>query len=275
MILLNDRRIILSGLVLAAIIFLAIFANFIAPYNPYKTDLSTQERIQPPSFKHIFGTDELGRDVFTRVIYGARVSISVALLAVFLMTMLGVILGALSGYFGEKIDFIIMRFVEIIMCFPTIFLILAVLAFIGPSIFNVMAIIGLTSWPGLARLVRAEFLSVKERDFVLAAEMQGFSKRRIIFLHILPNAMAPVWVSVTLSLGSAILTESALSFLGLGVQIPTPSWGNILGQGRFYIDYAWWLMFFPGIFILLTVLSFNFISEALQDYFNPKIKHNI
>jgi len=270
MVLLKDKRIIISSLILMAVIFFAIFASFVAPYNPYKTNLDTSERMQPPSFKHIFGTDELGRDVFTRVIYGSRISLSVALLAVFLMTILGVMLGALSGYFGGKIDFIIMRFVEMFMCFPTIFLILTVLAFVGPSIFNVMIIIGLTSWPGLARLVRAEFLSVKERDFVLAAKMHGFSEKRIIFKHVLPNSMAPVWVSVTLSLGSAVLTESALSFLGLGVQIPTPSWGNILGQGRFYIDYAWWLMFFPGIFILMTVLSFNFIAEALQDHFNPR-----
>jgi len=206
------------------------------------------------------------------MVYGARVSLSVGFIAVFISLSIGIFLGGLSGYYGGKVDAVIMRLVEVMYCFPTIFLIMMVITFLGPSIINVMIVIGLTSWPGLCRLVRAEFLTLRERDFVYAAKVQGVSDLRLIFRHILPNAMAPVYVSATLSVGAAILIESALSFLGLGVQIPTPSWGNILTAGKNYIDYAWWLTFFPGFSILLTVLGFNLIGESLRERLDPRLK---
>jgi len=264
---------ILFGLSLIIIMLsLAVFAKFIAPQDPYEINLSHEQKLQPPSAKHLFGTDDLGRDVFSRIVYGTKISISVGFIAVIISLVIGVCLGAISGYYGGKVDWVIMRAVEIMMCIPRIFLILMILAFLGPSIINVMVVIGLTSWPGLVRMVRAEFLTLRERDYVLAARVSGASNRRIIFRHILPNALNPVWVSATLGVGGAILVEAALSFLGLGVQVPTPSWGNILTDGMHYVDSAWWIMFFPGLFILMTVLSFNLVGEGLRDILDPRLK---
>ncbi|MBU0682789.1 MAG: ABC transporter permease, partial [Candidatus Omnitrophica bacterium] len=220
--------------------------------------------------EHFFGTDNLGRDVFSRMAYGARVSLSVGFIAVGISLVIGVCLGGVSGFFGGWVDALIMRLVEIMYSLPTFFLIMMVITFLGPSIINVMIVIGLTSWAGLCRLVRAEFLSLKERDFVCSARVQKVSNFRIIFRHILPNAMGPVYVSTTLSVGTAILVESALSFLGLGVQPPIASWGNILTAGKNYIDFAWWLTVFPGLAILLTVLSFNLLGEGLRKLIDPR-----
>ncbi|MCK4851494.1 MAG: ABC transporter permease [Candidatus Omnitrophica bacterium] len=250
---------------------MAVFAPFIASNDPEAMDLSAESRLQPPSAEHLLGTDNLGRDVFSRMVYGARVSLSVGFIAVGISLGIGVFLGAVSGYYGGRVDAVIMRFVEVMYCFPTLFLIMIVIAFLGPDIVNVMVVIGITSWTGLCRLVRAEFLTLRERDFVHAARVQGVSDMRVIFRHILPNAMGPVYVSVTLSVGAAILVESALSFLGLGVQIPTPSWGNILSAGKNYIDYAWWLTLFPGLAILIAVLSFNLVGESLRDMLDPRL----
>lgn len=250
----------------------AIFAPKIATYDPLEMDLSPEARLQGPSVEHFFGTDNLGRDVFSRMVYGTRISLSVGFIAVFISLVIGILLGGLSGYYGGWVDNTIMRLVEVMYCFPTFFLIMMVITFLGPSIINVMVVIGLTSWAGLCRLVRAEFLSLRERDFVYSAKVQGVPDRRLIFRHILPNAMAPVYVSATLSVGGAILVESALSFLGLGVQIPTASWGNILTAGKIYIDYAWWLTLFPGLAILFTVLSFNLIGEGLREKLDPKLR---
>lgn len=250
----------------------AVFAPLVATHDPLEMDLSAEARLQGPSLEHLFGTDNLGRDVFSRMVYGARVSLSVGFIAVFISVVIGLFLGGISGYYGGGVDGVIMRLVEIMYCFPTFFLIMMVITFLGPSIANVMVVIGLTSWAGLCRLVRAEFLTLRERDFVYSARVQGASDMRIIFRHILPNAMAPVYVSATLSVGAAILVESALSFLGLGVQIPAPSWGNILTAGKNYIDYAWWLTLFPGLAILVTVLSFNLIGEGLREIMDPKLR---
>ena len=267
-----NKRIIVGIIILSVLVLSAIFAPFITRYNPVKMNLSEEGRLQKPSFEHYFGTDNLGRDIFSRMVYGSRISLSVGLIAVFLSVLIGVFLGSISGYYGGKVDAIIMRFVELMYCFPTFFLIMMIITFVGPNIGNVMIVIGLTSWPGLCRLVRAEFLSLRERDFVYSAKIQGVSNKRIIFRHILPNAMGPVYVSATLSVGGAILIESALSFLGLGVQVPTPSWGNILTNGKYYIDYAWWMTFFPGMAILITVLSINLIGEGLREKLDPKLK---
>jgi peptide/nickel transport system permease protein len=264
-------QIILGVLVIAVMSSAAIMAPIVANYDPLEVDLSADARLQAPSMKHFFGTDNLGRDVFSRMVYGARISLSVGFIAVAISLFIGLVLGGISGYYGGRIDGVIMRAVEVMYCFPTFFLIMMVITFIGPSIVNVMVVIGFTSWPGLCRLVRAEFLTLRERDFVSSAKVQGVSDARIIFRHILPNAMAPVYVSATLSVGGAILVESALSFLGLGVQIPEPSWGNILTAGKSYMDYAWWLTLFPGLAILFTVLSFNLIGEGLRDMLDPKM----
>jgi peptide/nickel transport system permease protein len=206
------------------------------------------------------------------MLYGARISLLVGFVAVGISTLIGSILGALAGYYGGWVDALVMRFVDIMLCFPTFFLILAVIAFLDPSIWNIMIVIGLTSWMGVARLIRAEFLSLRQRDFVLAAQALGASDLRLIFRHILPNAMSPVLVSATLGVAGAILTESALSFLGIGVQPPTPSWGNMLIVGKQTLGSAWWLSVFPGLAILITVLGYNLLGEGVRDALDPRLK---
>lgn len=269
---LANKQIIFGLVVILFMFSVAILAPLLATHDPYKLDLSPEERLQPPSREHWFGTDDLGRDLFSRMVHGARISLSVGFIAVVIMLTIGVIMGALAGYYGGWVDNLIMRFVEVMMCIPKIYLILMMLAFLGPSIGRVMVVIGITSWMGLTRLVRAEFLSLREREFAIAAKALGASDLRIAFRHILPNALTPVFVSATLSLGGAILIESSLSFLGLGVRIPTPSWGNIISTGRFYIDSAWWLTVFPGLAILITVLSFYLVGEGLQAILDPRVK---
>jgi peptide/nickel transport system permease protein len=222
--------------------------------------------------KHLCGTDQLGRDVLSRMIWGSRISLKVGFAATGVAIIIGAILGAVSGYYGGWIDSVIMRFVDIMLCFPTFFLILAVIAFLEPSIWNIMIIIGLTGWMGVTRLVRADFISLRERDFVKAAQAIGASDMRIIFLHILPNSMASILVAATLGIAGAILTESALSFLGIGVQPPTPSWGNILTAGKDNIDIAWWLSLYPGLAILITVVGYNLLGEGIRDLLDPRLK---
>jgi peptide/nickel transport system permease protein len=264
-------KLALTGLFIVLGFFvLSVTSTYIAPYDPSMIDVN--KILAPPSKAHLFGTDELGRDVFTRILYGAGISLKVGFVAVGIAVIIGTVLGALSGYYGGLMDIIIMRFVDIMLCFPSFFLILAVIAFMEPSIFNIMAVIGFTSWMGITRLVRAEFLSLKERDFVLAVKAMGASNGRIIFLHILPNAMAPVLVSATLGIAAAVLTESALSFLGIGVQPPTPSWGNMLTQGQNVLGIAWWLSFFPGMAILITVLGYNLLGEGIRDAIDPRLR---
>jgi peptide/nickel transport system permease protein len=259
------------GLILVIIFFLiAILAPVISPYDP--NDIDSKHILEPPGREHLLGTDDLGRDVFSRMVYGSRISLEVGFVAVGIATFIGMILGALAGYYGSWTDRVIMRFVDIMLSIPTFFLILAVIAFVEPSIWNIMIVIGLTSWMGVARLVRAEFLSLKEREFVLAARSLGASDMRIIFSHIMPNSTSPVFVSAVLGVAAAILVESALSFLGIGVQPPTPSWGNILTLGKDNIEIAWWLSVFPGIAILLTVLSYNLVGEGLRDALDPRLR---
>ncbi|MBP1732501.1 MAG: ABC-type transporter, integral rane subunit [Deltaproteobacteria bacterium] len=266
------NRLALAGLVILAPMFLcAVAAPLLSPHNPVEPDLKNV--LAGPSFSHPFGTDTLGRDVFSRVIYGSRISLLVGFVSVGIATLIGLVLGALSGYYGGIIDEAIMRFVDLMMCFPTFFLILAVIAFLEPSIWNIMVVIGLTSWMGISRLVRAEFLSIKSKEFVLAAKSQGLASRKIIFGHVLPNALAPVYVVATLGVGGAILTESALSFLGIGVQPPTASWGNILAQAKDNIEIAWWLSLYPGLAIFLTVMGYNLLGEGLSDILDPRRRY--
>ncbi len=259
----------LSGLIIVGLLVItAIFAPVFAPYDPQQID--TYHILEAPSQAHLLGTDGLGRDCLSRLIYGARISLLVGFVAVGIATLVGTFLGAIAGYYGGWIDGLIMRFVDIMLCFPTIFLIMAVIAFLEPSIWNIMIVIGLTGWMGVARLVRAEFLSLKKRDFVLAARISGASDFQIVFSEILPNAIAPILVSATLGVGGAILTESALSFLGIGVQPPTPSWGNMLTEGKDNLEIAWWLSVFPGLAILITVLGYNLLGEGLRDFLDPR-----
>jgi peptide/nickel transport system permease protein len=258
----------LTGLIILGIFFLiALLANFISPYNPAAI---IENSTQPPSLQHWFGTDEIGRDIFSRIIFGARVSLSVGFVAVVIAVVVGTIVGAVAGYFGGWVDGSLMRFVDVMLAFPSIFLLLTIQVMLQPNIYNVMVVIGLTSWMGVARLVRGEFLSQKERQYVEAARAIGASDPRIIFLHILPNVAAPIIVAATLGMAGAILTESALSFLGLGVQPPMPSWGNMLMDAQAYMRDAPWIAVFPGIFILLSVLSLYFVGEGLREEFNPK-----
>ncbi|MCG3203382.1 MAG: Glutathione transport system permease protein GsiD [Elusimicrobia bacterium] len=249
---------------------LALLAPWITPQDPFQQNLLN--RLQAPSFKHWFGTDELGRDVFSRLLMGTRISLSIGFLAAFISIFIGTLWGLVSGYWRGWMDAILMRFVDVMLCFPTLFLILMILAVMDkPSLMMVMIIIGLTSWPGLARMVRGEVLSLRERDFMLAAKGLGLSTPRLLLVHMLPNVVSPVLVAATFSVGSAILTESALSFLGLGVQPPAPSWGSVLTSGKDFIHVAWWLSVFPGIAILVTVLAFNLIGEGLRDALDPRL----
>lgn len=240
------------------------------PFSSTEYDLDVP--LIPPSSPHYFGTDEQGRDVLSRLIYGARTSLSVGFVAVGIYVLIGILVGAFAGYYGGTFDLIVSRLIEMIMCFPTFFLILAVLAFIGPSLYNIMIVIGLTSWTGIARLVRGEFLKLRAQEFVASIQAAGASPGRIIFRHLLPNAMAPVMVSASFGIASAILIESSLSFLGFGVQPPTPSWGDILSQSREFMDIAWWLTFFPGLAIFVTITAFNLVGEGLRDAVDPRLR---
>ncbi|MEA3329085.1 MAG: ABC transporter permease [Candidatus Omnitrophota bacterium] len=267
---LKNSLAIFGGIVILVLVLIAIFAPAIARYDPAAIDI--KNALMGPSGEHILGTDQLGRDVFSRIVYGSRISLSIGLVAVGIAAIIGVALGSLAGYFGGRTDSLIMRFVDIMLCFPSFFLILSVIAIVGPNIYNIMVIIGLTSWMGMARLIRAEILSLKEREFILAARALGVSHFKIILRHLIPNGIGPVLVSFVLGVAAAILIETGLSFLGLGVQPPTPTWGNILMEGRATLGVAWWLILFPGFIILVTVLGFNLLGEGLKDALNPKLR---
>jgi len=259
----------LAGFVIiATILLLALFASFIAPFDPDAIDVKTI--LLSPSSQHLMGTDGLGRDVFSRMLFGARISLLVGIVAVGIATAIGVMLGAISGYYRGWVDIVIMRLVDVMLSIPTFFLILAVIAFLTPSIWNIMIVIGLTSWMGVTRLVRAEFLSLRGREFVMASQTLGAKDGRLIFRHLLPNSLTPIIVSSVLGVASAVLIESGLSFLGLGVQAPQASWGNILTDGKEYIQFAWWLSLFPGLAILITVLGYNLFGEGLRDALDPR-----
>jgi peptide/nickel transport system permease protein len=268
----GKHNLALVGVIILVPMFLcAVLAPILAPHDPIEPDL--KNILAAPSLSHPFGTDTLGRDVFSRVIYGSRISLLVGFVSVGIATLIGIILGAISGYYGGVVDEVIMRFVDLMMCFPTFFLILAVIALLEPSIWNIMIVIGLTNWMGIARLVRAEILGIKNKEFILVAKTQGFSQYRIIFHHVLPNALSPVYVVATLGIGGAILTESALSFLGIGVQPPTASWGNILTAAKDNIEVAWWLSLYPGLAIFFTVMGYNLLGEGLRDIFDPRRRY--
>lgn len=268
---LSHRGMLSVGLGIVVIMSIAaLLAPWLAPYDP--TALHLKSILEPPSSQFPLGTDALGRDVLSRLLYGARVSLWVGFVSVSISIAIGIALGLLSGYFRGIVDEIIMRGVDVMLCFPSFFLILAVIAFLEPSLNTIMVVIGLTSWMGVARLVRAETLSLRERDFVAAARLAGTRPLRIMIMHILPNALTPVLVSATLGIAGAILVESSLSFLGLGVQPPDPSWGNMLMEGKDVLEIAPWLSLYPGLAILITVLGYNLLGESLRDTLDPRLK---
>jgi len=260
----------------ALITMLALFAPLIAasrpsapiPFGPNDADLA--RRLEEPSALHRFGTDDIGRDVLARMIHGARISLMVGFTATAISLIVGSVLGALAGYYGGAADWIVSRVIEIVLCFPFLFLVLGIVALFKPSLYTIMIALGLTSWTTEARFVRGEFLRIRDLDFAQAARASGARDARIIFRHLLPNALAPVLVSASFGVASAILIESALSFLGLGVPIPTASWGGILSVAEEHIQYAWWLALFPGVAIFLTVASFNIIGDRFRDAIDPR-----
>ena len=259
---------VLSVLFLATVVGMAVAAPLLTHYTTEEIDLG--RIVEGPGRAHWLGTDENGRDVFSRLIYGARVSLSVAFAAVAMSVSVGSLLGALSGYFGGPVDRLTMRLTDALLCIPTFFLLLTVLTLFGTTIVNIVLVIGLTSWMGVARLVRGEFLKYRALEFVSAARALGAGDRRIIFRHILPQTIPAITVASTLGVALAILTESALSYLGLGVQPPTPSWGNMLSASQSYIWNAPQLAVYPGVLILLTVLAFNALGEGLRDLLDPQ-----
>ncbi|HEY5765072.1 MAG TPA: ABC transporter permease [Candidatus Deferrimicrobiaceae bacterium] len=266
----RNRLAVAGGVVVACLFVVAAHPGAFTRHDPNRIDIL--RILSPPSADHPLGTDELGRDVLSRMLHGARISMEVGFVATGIATGIGLVIGLLAGFYGRWVDAVLMRFVDVMLCFPSFFLILAVIAFLGPSILNIMAVIGFTSWMGAARLVRAETLSLKERDFVAAARAQGAGNLRIIFRHILPNSLAPILVWATLGVAGAILVESSLSFLGIGVQPPTPSWGNMLTAGKDNIEFAWWLSVYPGLAILVTVLGYYLLGEGIQDAADPRLK---
>ncbi|HET58193.1 MAG TPA: ABC transporter permease [Deltaproteobacteria bacterium] len=266
----RNKLAVAGGIVVIALFAVSLLAPWIAPCDP--NEINIDRVLESPSSEHLLGTDQLGRDVLSRMIWGSRISLKVGFVATGIAILVGAVLGAVAGYYGHWVDSVIMRFVDVMLCFPSFFLILAVIALLEPSIWNIMIVIGLTGWMGITRLVRADFISLKERDFVQAARVIGAGDGRIIFRHILPNAMASVLVAATLGVAGAILTESALSFLGIGVQPPTPSWGNILTAGKDNIDIAWWLSLYPGLAILITVLGYNLLGEGIRDSLDPRLR---
>lgn len=273
----RKNRLAIGGLAVVAILFVIAFTvvagSFFKIYFPYDPNaIHLTQQLLPPSAAHPLGTDNLGRDVLSRMLHGAWISLTVGFVAVGISVTIGLLIGSLAGYFGGWVDSVLMRFVDIMMTFPAFFLILTVIALLGPGFWKVIIVIGLTSWTGMARFVRAEILSLRQRDFIQAARALGIPSHRIIIRHVLPNAMAPVLVAATLGVADAILTEAGLSFLGFGVQPPQPTWGNILTAGRLYIFTAWWLTLFPGLAILITVLAFNLCGEGLRDALDPRLR---
>jgi peptide/nickel transport system permease protein len=235
-------------------------------------DIDLRSALRPPSRLHLLGTDEIGRDIASRMVHGSRVSLSVGFVAVAIYVVIGIIVGAVAGYYGGVIDILISRLIEIMLTIPTFFLIITVAAFLPQSIFNIMVVIGITNWPTVARLTRGEFLRTKSQEYVMAAHAVGASDMRTIFRHMLPNTLAPVFVAATFGIASAILVESTLSFLGFGVPPSTASWGSILSSARQILPSGWWLTAFPGLAIFLTVTSYNLVGEGLRDAADPRLK---
>lgn len=267
------RRFRRSKLATFCLVYIAVMSAIaivspLLPLAPNDIDLSA--RLSPPTREHLLGTDDLGRDILARMIHGARISLTIGLLATAIAVIVGSLLGALAGYYGGAADWFVSRLIEIVLCFPFLFLVLGIVALFKPSLATIMIAVGLTMWTSEARYVRGEFLRIRDMEFAQAARASGARDARIIFRHLLPNAFAPVFVSASFGVAWAILTESALSFLGLGVPLPTASWGSILASAKDHIEYAWWLILFPGFAIFTTVAAFNVIGERFRDSLDPR-----
>ena len=267
----ENKLAVISLYVICFFYLIAVLAPFLAPYDPSAIDNVLETRYQPPSWDHPFGTDEFGRDLYSRALYGARVSLSVALLAVLIAISIGTLYGSVVGYFGGIIDNIMMRFVDVFIAFPTFFLLLMLVGVFQASIVAMVLILGLTSWPGTARFIRGEVLSLKEKQFTEAARAIGLPHRTIILRHLIPNGISPVLVSAAMMVSGMIYAESGLSFLGIGIRPPTPTWGNMMGSGRDALLVAWWVALFPGGILCATMLSFNLLADGIRDAFDPKV----
>ena len=268
----RDRLAVVGTAVLALLFGIAVLAPLIAPYDPLAQGDLVRAAYLPPSPGHWLGTDQFGRDLLSRILYGARVSLAVGCIAVAIAVVLGSLLGAIAGYLGGRVDTLIMRLTDMVMAFPRLVLLIMVLAVFEPSLTLIILVLGLTQWPGTARLVRGEVLSLREREYVEAARALGFGRRRIILRHLIPNVLAPVIVAATLGIGNTIVLEAGLSFLGLGIQPPTPSWGTLVADGRQNLVGAWWVATFPGLAIALTVLAFNVVGDGLRDALDPRLR---
>lgn len=264
----RSRVAVLALAFVGVMTLIAVAAPLFAPHPPDAVDLG--RRLLPPGGGHVFGTDDLGRDVLSRMIHGARVSLAVGFLATALSLVAGSFLGAIAGYYGGVADWIVSRLIELVLCFPFLLLVLAIVALFQPSLWTILIALAVTSWTTEARFVRAEFLRIRELEYAQAARASGARDPRIIFRHLLPNALGPVLVSASFGVASAILTESALSFLGFGVALPTASWGGILAVAQEYVEFAWWLALFPGLAIFATVAAFNLIGDRLRDTLDPR-----
>jgi ABC-type dipeptide/oligopeptide/nickel transport system permease subunit len=268
--LLSDNISRTGGIIILVFVILAIFANYLAPYDPYFQDLAS--RLTPPTASHLLGQDQLGRDVLSRIIYGTRISLEVGTTVVAISLTVGTIMGAVSGFFGGKTDQIIMRIADVLLAFPGLILAIGLMAVLGQGIFNVIVSLSIVTWPGYARVIRSQALSLKELEYVEAARLMNASNFRLIFKHIIPNSISPIIILGTIGIGFAILAEAGLSFLGLGVGPNIPSWGSIIADGRANFILDPYLMIFPGIFLALGVLSFNLIGDSLRDALDPSLR---
>ncbi len=268
----RSKTAVLGLILIVTFIFMAVFAPVIASYEGEAIKMNVRERLEGPSAEHIFGTDEFGRDIFARVVYGTRISLFVGIISVSIALSIGGFLGAIAGYYGGKIDNAIMRVLDVILAVPTILLAITIVASLGASMINLMVAVGISNIPGFARIVRASVLSVKDQEFIEAARAIGAKDHVIILKHVLPNSMAPIIVYATLKVATAIMATASLSFIGLGVQPPTPEWGSMLAGGRAYIRDQMYIVLYPGLAIVLTVLSLNLIGDGLRDALDPKLK---
>ncbi|WP_297431190.1 nickel transporter permease [uncultured Cetobacterium sp.] len=268
----RNKMALLGLIIITIIVLLAIFADQIANYDQVVIKQNLRMRLKPPSAQHWLGTDEFGRDIFARLVHGARVSLKVGILAVGIAIAIGGFLGAVAGYYGGKLDNIIMRIMDIFLAVPSILLAIAIVSALGPNLLNLMIAVSISSVPRYARIVRASVLSIRDQEFIEAARAIGANDARIICRHIIPNSLAPVIVQGTLGVAGAILSTAGLSFIGLGIQPPAPEWGSMLSGGRQYLRYAWWVTTFPGVSIMITILSLNLLGDGLRDALDPRLK---
>jgi len=269
---LRNRLAVVGLWVVVALHLTALLTPFLAPFDPIAQGDILTERLMAPGGAHPMGTDRLARDVFSRLLYGARISLSIGFIAVGIAVTMGTLLGAVAGYLGGKADAVIMRFVDVVISFPRLVLLITIIAVLEPSIFLIIVVLGLTGWTGTTRLVRGEVLSLREREFIQAARVLGYSRTRIILRHLIPNTMAPVIVAATLGIGNTIVLEAGLSFLGLGVQPPTPTWGSMVADGRDNLLGGWWVSTYPGMAIVVTVIAFNLLGDGLRDALDPRLR---